>query len=929
MVEIPARASVPGRAHRQWRWAWGGLAFLFAVCLQPVSVVAVTCHAELDRNRVSPGEQITLTVTVEGDFQSAPPVDLPSLAGVKIFGGGTSQNFSFVNGQVHASVSSTFYLQVERESSFTFPALELEIDGKLYRTQPIPVSVVRRGRGDNDRTDASGGSQPAGSGSGPGTTPIPSAPTTKDGSPRGGRSGDEVFITMSTDRDHAYVGQQIVLTFRFHRRVQLWKNPQYTAPRAEGFWREDLPPERSYLQDIAGFRYHVTEIRYALFPTRPGQLFIEPAEVNIPVDVFDRFFSFRRRRTRSPERLRTDHLALSVSPLPTPRPDRFSGIVASQLTLTTTVDRDTVPRGEPVGLRVELTADGFLKGVTDLPLSAPAGVQMHDAVEDVSLDKSGERLLSRYSVEKVLIPTEAGSVVLDPVVISYFNPAASRYETVRREGASLFVFPSDLPVAGDGPARILRGEIERLGQDLAFIHTAAGRLQTRLRPLVSTPLWWVTVAFPLLILAGWRWWLTRLELERRDPLGRRRRRALVLARATLLQASRQGDHSQALAAIAGAILGYVADRSGGSASALAVRDVRAYASAVGCETEGECLAGILDRCDAVRFGDSAGERVDENGGTADLPPALARESEKLLTALDRTGDRQLPTGLAVRLLLLGLMSMPSLVSPLGAQETVAPQATRGPDPVRLLAEGNRAYTGGDIDTALTRYQSAIAAGVNDAVLHYNLGNAQAREGHLGRAILWYLRAQRLAPRDPDIRANLAWVRSHTRDRELSPGRLPPVIAHLVGTVRALSLDEWSRVLVLVVWLVCVLVAWAWYRGTVSDNLRRLLLAGGGLLCCLVLVVGWLWYEQEVHEQAVVVIPEAEVRSGPATSFPVVFRVHDGLTLTLRGEREDWVRIGLGGEWVGWVPAAAVARVRVSITESTGPATGSPFETGST
>jgi uncharacterized protein YraI len=59
---------------------------------------------------------------------------------------------------------------------------------------------------------------------------------------------------------------------------------------------------------------------------------------------------------------------------------------------------------------------------------------------------------------------------------------------------------------------------------------------------------------------------------------------------------------------------------------------------------------------------------------------------------------------------------------------------------------------------------------------------------------------------------------------------------------------------------------------------------------------------------VVTAAEATVRSGPAGSFPELFMVHDGLTLTLDGEREGWVRVSLGGDWQGWLPQDALVRV---------------------
>ena len=60
----------------------------------------------------------------------------------------------------------------------------------------------------------------------------------------------------------------------------------------------------------------------------------------------------------------------------------------------------------------------------------------------------------------------------------------------------------------------------------------------------------------------------------------------------------------------------------------------------------------------------------------------------------------------------------------------------------------------------------------------------------------------------------------------------------------------------------------------------------------------------------VVAEEVVVRSGPAANFSALFEVHDGLTLSIVGRREGWIRVGLGGNWEGWVPAESVVPVRL-------------------
>ncbi len=868
------------------------LAAVICCCLLaiPVTSGAVTFRAQVDRTRVSPGDQITLKVTLEGDDQSLPSVELRHLEGVDIYTGGTSQSYSFINGKTSAAVSTTFYLVVRTDRSFTIPALTVELQGQIYRTQPIPIVVVPSSApssGQGSRSQAPGSRTPdrsSGSSSAAGRQP-----------------GDEIFITLFTDKARAYVGEQIVLTFRFHRRVRLWDSPKYTAPKTEGFWREDMPPERTYVEVIAGYRYTVTELRYALFPTRPGRLNISPAEVTIPVDVFDRFFSSRRDRT-GPQRLRTGSLNVDISALPIPSPVNYSGVVASQLTLTAAVGRDTVPRGEPVSLKIDLTADGFLKSFEGLPVVEPEGARIHDALQRLDVDKSGEKLLSHFHLEKVIVPTREGILRLEPIQIAYFNPTSHRYETVRKDGARLVVTPSDLPVAGDDVSGFLRSEIARLGRDLAFIHPVGGDLRTRRAPRAATATWWIVLVMPLLLLVLLRWQLSRLERLRRDPVGLRRRRALVTARGLLDAAGRERDPVPGLTGLARAVYAYVADRTGRSPAGLAAVDVSGYAEFLGLPTVGERLAAILTVCDNMRFGS---ERAVQD------VTALLGETRSLLAQLEKASlQKKTPAAAVQHILLLTWLILGVVTPSLLAQEApgVVEPPTQGPDPIRLLAEGNQAYTSGDIAIALTRYREALTSGVNDAVLHYNLGNAYARQGELGRAISCYLRAQRLTPRDREVRANLAWVRSHIKDLELQSQPMPPVIAAIVSAVRFLSLDEWSLVLVCLVWLLSLLVAMGWYRGRITDMWRRLLIATSVALALTLVFTAWLWYEEQIRVQAVVVVVEVEVHSGPADSFPVVFRIHDGLTLTIRGQRDDWLRIGLGGDWIGWVPEGSVERI---------------------
>ena len=858
------------------------IVMLVSVCVLSADRVAeaASLRADLDRIQASRGDQVLLTITLTGESRNLPAPTLPEIAGVEVSQGGTSQNFQMINGAVSTSLAWTYYLRIDTDQDVTIPALQVEVDGETVHSDALTIRVVDGGR----RT-------PSGSG---GTA---SQPTTGTGTDTAGPGADH-FVTLSVDRGTVYVGEQVVLVFRYHANpyARGLDRPQYTPPRTEGFWREDLPPNRNYQDVIGGQRYEITEIRYALFPTRPGTLVIEPARVTIPPDPFADFFSSRRRNTRRANReLSTQALEITVKALPHPRPADFSGLVSRQVDLVVTVDPDTIPRGEPVSLSMSIGADGSLKSVTELPWQPPESVQSHEAGGGLNTKKDHGRLFSRLTQEKVLVPLEEGSVSLPPVEVVYFDPGSGSYETITRDLGDLIVQPGERPVIGDSPSRVMRAEIERLASDLRFAHPVGRDLRTRRASMLVNPVWWGLFLLPVGLLGVLRIHLSREASRLRDPLGTRRRGAMGRVRKALRDVSRSGETRDVGAQVVGAIYGYVADKTGRSPAGMKTSQLLEFATRAGRVETGEDLVRLVTLCEAARYGREDSELPERE---------LIREVEALLVDLEKA------TAKASAVVLPGLIACILIAGFAMGNGAVAQDETPSPgaDPVRLMAEGVRAYTDGDLDVAIDRFETAAAIS-HDADVYYNLGNAYARGGELGHAVANYLRARRLAPRDADVRANLHWVRSHTQDIELEGAPLPPVISHLAMALGAPSLDELCVLLIAVMWVAGIIVAWAWWRSGWTPAMRRLGLFAAFTVLVLLSLTAWRWYDHNVKDTAVVVVSEADVRSGPETSFPVVFQVHDGLTLQVKAHRDGWSQVTLGGEWNGWLPTPSLSHIR--------------------
>lgn len=214
------------------------------------------------------------------------------------------------------------------------------------------------------------------------------------------------------------------------------------------------------------------------------------------------------------------------------------------------------------------------------------------------------------------------------------------------------------------------------------------------------------------------------------------------------------------------------------------------------------------------------------------------------------------------------------------------------------------YLSNEFDAAARAYGAQVEKDPFDAYAHYNLGNAEYRAGRLGPAVSSYLRAFRLNPRDADIRYNLDFTLKRTGDALIREG-VPEglfLVFHLFSRLelRALTL--------LFLWLSMLTLGAHLLTGRKHARLGD---AGAGLLAALVFFGGWLGARRAAGytHAAVVVVGEAEARSGPGITFNVAFTLPEGRRVEVLQRREGWLEIGVLSEGVkGWVAASALERV---------------------
>jgi len=218
------------------------------------------------------------------------------------------------------------------------------------------------------------------------------------------------------------------------------------------------------------------------------------------------------------------------------------------------------------------------------------------------------------------------------------------------------------------------------------------------------------------------------------------------------------------------------------------------------------------------------------------------------------------------------------------------------DPVELFLLANTAYDSQDWSGATAAYSELVERGLATAAVHFNLGNAQLRNGQLGPAIASFRRARSLAPRDGDLEANLRYARQSAKDAIVPPSP-SPVLSTLFFWHYRLSRSE-LMVLALVLHLLFWTVVTVRIYRPLAESLKWLAV----LLAVALVVIGGSWLTHTYFDPTVAVIvpPEVDAYTAPDAGSTVRFKLHAGAEVRVEDERADWIRIGLPDGQQGWV-----------------------------
>lgn len=226
-------------------------------------------------------------------------------------------------------------------------------------------------------------------------------------------------------------------------------------------------------------------------------------------------------------------------------------------------------------------------------------------------------------------------------------------------------------------------------------------------------------------------------------------------------------------------------------------------------------------------------------------------------------------------------------------------------------DANRRFKAGEHAAAAAAYETILADEGPRASVYYNLGNAYQNLKQYGPAILAYERARLLAPRDPDLLANLALARKAAAAFE-ETGRDP----RLEAVLGFLSRNEWSWLVTGSALFLGVLSVLCGEFGLRRRGIRQVAIVSSGIaLVFMGLGSSALWLRRDEANRGIVLTEKAAVLLSPFENAESLGTPGAGRSVRMREKQAGFHYIEVPGTHLrGWLPDRDVAAITTSFQD---------------
>ncbi|MEM6719793.1 MAG: BatD family protein [Bacteroidota bacterium] len=381
---------------------------LIVLCVLFSSVLSAQVKFETKVSKKKLGVNERLKVDFEMD-RDGDNFTAPSFSGFRVVGG-PIQSMSHVwnNGQRSFSKTYTFFLQPTAEGTFTIKQAKVEIDGQVYKTLPVKVTVTK------------------------------AIDKPKDGNNSDYMISEGLHLVTEVSKGNPYLNEPVTVSYKLYVKPGINVNDyrELGKPTFNNFWSQNIQTQmRAERTTYKGEPYsYVTLKRFVLYPQKTGKQVLEPFSIDLQVSVpTNRRDVFGRRYETVHKTLSSSRRTVNVKALPEAgKPEDFSGAVGA-FDFKVTTSKKSLNATESLQAKIEVSGKGNLK-LFELPkLKLPSSLEVYDPEFSERVTTRIAGMQGKISDSYTVVPQYKGKYPIPSVSFSYFDPSDKKYKTLRSD----------------------------------------------------------------------------------------------------------------------------------------------------------------------------------------------------------------------------------------------------------------------------------------------------------------------------------------------------------------------------------------------------------------------------------------------------------------------------------------------------------------
>ncbi|AXG68717.1 oxygen tolerance [Kordia sp. SMS9] len=367
----------------------------------------VTFETKVSKKKLGVNERLKVDFEMDRDGDN---FTAPSFAGFRVVGG-PIQSMSHVwnNGQRSFSKTYTYFIQPKAEGTFTIKQAKVEIDGQVYKTLPVKITVTKavNGAQNGNSTD----------------TAI----------------SEGLHLVTEVSKGNPYLNEPVTISYKLYVKPGIIVNDyrELGKPTFNNFWSQSIQTQmrRAERTTYKGEDYsYVTLKRFVLYPQKTGKQVIEPFSIDLQISVpTNRRDVFGRRYETVHKTVSSARRTVNVKKLPEAgKPENFAGAVGD-FNFEVTTSKQSLNASESLQAKIEVSGKGNLK-LFELPkLKLPSSLEVYDPefTERVTTRIGG--MQGKISDSYTVVPQFKGKYPIPSVSFSYFDPSDKKYKTLRSD----------------------------------------------------------------------------------------------------------------------------------------------------------------------------------------------------------------------------------------------------------------------------------------------------------------------------------------------------------------------------------------------------------------------------------------------------------------------------------------------------------------